>query len=201
MVVVGKTSTRRPGVNSAEYCRVKRGLPILCTVLDYHLIVQLVVYALTLRNKTVPMSLQLICHLPPDFYIVLHCGYGASKAIPHGVKIDENPQEIQRIFIIRPPIHSVANEKIVLPQERLALVFWSEGGQCQLMMGQELFPALCNSTTSTRATNHLQFSASMGGKVQCAVDCKTCSSEFSSLCKVFRVNCALGSVHESCRGY
>ena len=79
------------------------------------------------------MSLQLIWHLPPDFCIILHCGYGASKAIPHGVKIDENPQEIQRIFIIRPPIHSVANEKILLPQERLALVFWSEGGQCQLM--------------------------------------------------------------------
>ena len=106
VVVVGKTSTRRPGVNSAEYCRVTRGLPILCTVLDYHLIVQLVVCPLTLRNKTVPMSLQLICHLPPDFYIVLHCGYGASKAIPHGVKIDENPKKFNgSIFIIRPPIH------------------------------------------------------------------------------------------------
>ena len=58
------------------------------------------------------------------------------------------------------------NEKIVLPQERLALVFWGEEGQCQLMMGQELFPALCNSSTSTRATNRLQFSASMGGKVR-----------------------------------
>ena len=46
----------------------------------------------------------------------------------------------------------VDNEKIVLPQERLALVFWGAEGQCQLMMGQELFPALCNS--ATRSTDH-----------------------------------------------